>query len=143
MPYTRALLNSTLISLLVTIMPASFAQDVSILYRDNCAQWHNQHRLGGVGPALLPGNLKRLRKKAAIDVISNGRIATQMPGFSNKLSEKDIHALTELIYSPSEKPVVWGQTEIAASHIIHNDEQDLPDKPVFEVEDLLNLFLVV
>jgi mono/diheme cytochrome c family protein len=43
-----------------------------------------------MGPALLPGNLKRLRKKAAVDVIGNGRIATQMPAFADKLTPADI-----------------------------------------------------
>jgi hypothetical protein len=37
----------------------------------------------------------------------------------------------------------WDLPRIRASHIIHNLEQDLPDRPVFEVEDPLNLFLVV
>ena len=143
MSYTGVLFKSTLISLCIVITPASFAQDVAKLYQVNCAECHNQHRLGSMGPALLPGNLKRLRKKAAIDVINNGRVATQMPGFSKKLTEKEILALVEFIYSPSDKPVIWGLAEIVASHIIHNSEKDLPDRPVFEVEDLLNLFLVV
>ena len=38
------------------------------LYQDNCAACHNAYRLGGMGPALLPENLKRLRKKAAIEI---------------------------------------------------------------------------
>jgi WD40 repeat protein len=96
-----------------------------------------------MGPALLPGNLKRLRKKAAVDVITNGRVATQMPAFAEKLSAKDIEALAEYIFSPSEQAVVWGLTEIGASQIIHNKPGDLSDIPVFEVDDLLNMFLVV
>ena len=96
-----------------------------------------------MGPALLPGNLKRLRKPAAIDVISNGRIATQMPGFSDKLSPQDIESLVEFIYTPSTEPVVWGLPEITASRIIHNRAQDLSEQPVFAVDDPLNLFLVV
>ena len=39
--------------------------DTAKLYKDNCAECHNADRLGGMGPALLPENLKRLRKKAA------------------------------------------------------------------------------
>ncbi len=96
-----------------------------------------------MGPALLPENLKRLRKKAAIDVISNGRVATQMPAFGEKLSRQEIQSLVEYIYSPSEQLITWELAQIEASHIIHNLEKDLPDKPVFKVDDLLNLFLVV
>ena len=113
------------------------------LYKANCAECHGENRLGIMGPALLPGNLKRLRQKAAVDVIKNGRPATQMPAFAEKLSDQDILALSEYIYTPLEKTPVWGLTEINASHIIHNRETELPDKPVFKVDDLLNLFLVV
>ena len=113
------------------------------LYKANCAECHGENRLGIMGPALLPGNLKRLRQKAAVDVIKNGRPATQMPAFAEKLSEQDILALSEYIYIPLEEAPVWGLTEINASHIIHNRVSDLPDKPVFKVDDLLNMFLVV
>jgi len=54
------------------------------LYKDNCAECHSADRLGSMGPALLPENLKRLRKKAAIETIKNGRVATQMPAFKEK-----------------------------------------------------------
>lgn len=141
MPYNRPLLTAVLLCL--TLAHSAFAQEVKKLYKDNCAECHNDYRLGGMGPALLPGNLKRLRKKAAVDVITNGRVATQMPAFAEKLSAKDIEALVEYIFSPSEQAVVWGLTEIRASQIIHNKPGDLSDKPVFEVDDLLNMFLVV
>ena len=116
---------------------------VDKLYKDNCAECHNEHRLGAMGPALLPENLNRLRKTEAIEVISNGRIATQMPAFKDKLSDAQIQSLVEFVYTPLTETPVWGMDEIVASQIIHNTEKDLSDKPVFEVDDLLNLFLVV
>lgn len=131
------------ISLCLLLTPGAFAQDVNQLYQDNCAECHNALRLGGMGPALLPGNLKRLRKKAAVKVITNGRAATQMPAFADKLSQQDIQALAEYIFTPSKQTIVWGLPEISASHITHNKPEDLSDTPVFQVDDLLNLFLVV
>ena len=116
---------------------------VDRLYKDNCGECHNADRLGGMGPALLPENLKRLRKKAAIDVIANGRIATQMPAFKEKLNDEQIKSLVDYVYKPLKETPVWGMDEIRASQIIHNREEDLSDKPVFEVDDLLNMFLVV
>ena len=113
------------------------------LYKENCAECHGENRLGGMGPALLAGNLKRLHRKAAVEVIRQGRVATQMPAFAEKLSTEDIQALADYIYTPLKEVPVWGLSEIGASHIIHNRESELPDKPVFEVDDLLNLFLVV
>ncbi len=140
---TGVAIKFALLSLAFALTPSSFAQDATRLYQEHCAVCHNPQRLGGMGPALLPGNLKRLRKPAATEVISNGRIATQMPAFADKLTAADIEALVEFIYTPSSEPVIWGLPEITASRIIHNRPQDLPAEPVFKVDDMLNLFLVV
>ena len=119
------------------------AQNTIKLYQDNCAECHQENRLGGMGPALLPENLKRLRKKDAIDVIKNGRVATQMPAFKEKLNDEQIQLLVNYVYTPLKETPVWGMAQIRASQIIHNKASELPNKPVFEVDDLLNLFLVV
>jgi len=96
-----------------------------------------------VSPALLPENLKRLRKKASIDVIVNGRVATQMSAFKEKLNDEQIKSLVDYVYTPLKVTPVWGMDEIGTSQIIYKREEDLSDKPVFEVDDLLNMFLVV
>lgn len=99
-----------------------------------------------MGPALLPGNLKRLKKKQAIQVISQGRAATQMPAFADKLNSKQIQALADLIYVPAATTPVWGEKAITASHIVYklastgNDAKSV--QPVYAA-DPLNLFLVV
>jgi WD40 repeat protein len=139
----RALPLTFSILALFLLAPVSQAADTEQLYQDHCAQCHNAKRLGGMGPALLPGNLKRLRKPAASDVISQGRVATQMPAFADKLDSAQIESLVEYIYTPSSETLVWGLPEINASHIQHNRVEDLPAQPVFEVDDMLNLFLVV
>ena len=133
-------------TLVVTLSNAALAKsidDVKKLYKNNCAECHSEHRLGGMGPALLPENLKRLKKKEAAKVIKNGRVATQMPSFKEKLSDKEVQSLVDYVYTPLKETPVWGMDEIKASQIIHNKESDLPNKPVFEVADLLNMFLVV
>ncbi|MEK9797209.1 MAG: c-type cytochrome, partial [Alphaproteobacteria bacterium] len=53
--------------------------DGRILYQQHCAACHGDDRLGQIGPALLPENLRRLRKKSASATIAKGRPATQMP----------------------------------------------------------------
>jgi mono/diheme cytochrome c family protein/WD40 repeat protein len=127
MPATPVSFTIAVIGLLLCAIPPSLAvetkaTDAASLYRDNCAECHNEHRLGGMGPALLPGNLKRLRKKAAVGVISNGRVATQMPAFKEKLSDAEIQSLVDYVYTPLKETPVWGMEEIRASHIIHNRE---------------------
>ena len=116
--------------------------DTGALYQQHCAECHSKDRLGAMGPALLPENLKRLRKKAAGKVISEGRTATQMPPFQEKLSPTQIQSLVDLIYTPLKSIPHWGMQEMRASHLIHNRPQDLPDRPVFTA-DMWNLFIVV
>src|SRR6476661_8017310 len=82
-------------------------------YTAHCAACHGLDRLGGSGPALLPENLERLRKPAAAETIAKGRMATQMPAFTDKLSAADIDALVAYIYAPPATPPVWGEREIA------------------------------
>ncbi|WP_196140170.1 nitrite reductase [Aliikangiella sp. G2MR2-5] len=111
-------------------------------YLQHCASCHGEARLGGIGPALLPDNLSRTRKKAAIDVISNGRALTQMPGFGALLSEKQIKAVADYVYQPPKLLPKWEAKEIGASRVEHFDQDKLGNKPVFKA-DLQNLFIVV
>lgn len=122
------------------------ASNTNALYQQHCASCHGDDRLGGMGPALLPGNLKRLKKNNAAKVISDGRIATQMPGYGEKLNSKQVQSLVELIYTPLDYIPIWGKNEINASLIISKqvltDEDSESVKPVYDA-DPLNLFLVV
>lgn len=129
-------------ALLVFPSGARAGEDTAGLYGKHCAECHGADRLGGMGPALLPGNLKRLRRPAAATVIGEGRAATQMPGFGDSLTAEQIDGLVALIYTPLPELPRWGMTEIAASRIRHVDPATLPDKPAHGA-DPLNLFVVV
>lgn len=134
-------ITSALLLLVANISYAKPAND-DVLYQQHCASCHGVTRLGSMGPALLPENLKRLRKNEASEVISKGRAATQMPAFANKLSEKEIESLVNYVYAPLAKIPKWGLEEINTSHITHFKSDDLADKPIFKA-DMLNLFIVV
>ena len=116
--------------------------DAAKNFADHCASCHGADRLGLVGPALLPENLERLRKPEAFKTIAEGRTASQMAGFADKLSQAEIQQLVDLIYQPLPKAPVWGADEIITSHLQHEPAGSLPDKPVFTA-DPLNLFIVV
>lgn len=127
----------------ITELAADTAEDQALpLYQQHCAACHGDDRLGGIGPALLPQNLKRLRKKKAIATIAKGRIATQMPGFNEQLSPEQIEQVTAFIYKPLPEIPVWGASEIEPTHIVHNPVETLAPKPVHN-SDLMNLFTVV
>lgn len=113
------------------------------LYLQQCAACHGPDRLGGMGPALLPENLGRLKKAEAEKVIREGRAATQMLGYEDILNDQQIADLTDYIYQPPSHELKWGETQIRDSRIVNHPQGSLPDEPVFEVDDLMNLFLVV
>ena len=115
-------------------------------FQKHCASCHGDDRLGRIGPALLPENLKRLRKNKAIATITNGRIATQMPAFKETLNKQQIQALVDLIYTPLDSTPKWQAQDIEQSHIVYQDaykKSNAPSvKPNYDA-DPLNLFLVV
>jgi WD40 repeat protein len=118
------------------------AEPAAKLYQTHCAQCHHSERLGSMGPALLPENLRRLRKPKAIKVITEGREATQMPPFGEILSADEIKSLVKMIYTPLAKMPTWGMIDIKSSRVIHVPRAELPEKPVHSAE-LLNMFIVV
>lgn len=118
------------------------AQGADKVYQQQCAACHGAERLGGMGPALLPENLERLRRAEAVKVISGGRAATQMPAFADKLDTAQIEALADYVYAPPAVRPVWTLAEIKASRIEHVAANTLGSKPVFSA-DPLNLFVVV
>ena len=118
---------------------------VQTVYKEHCAACHGETRFGGIGPALLPENLARLRKPEALKVIAEGRVATQMPGFADKLDAQQMQQLADLIYSEVNPAPQWGESEIRASQVVNADAAKLPDQPGpgLKGADPLNLFIVV
>jgi len=121
---------------------AEVSDKVKADYKQHCAACHGVERLGIMGPALLPDNLKRLRQKKAAVVIAEGRAATQMPAFKNVLDENQRKALVDYIFTQPTVTPTWQEKDILASQVVTHKLNELPDKPVFEA-DLMNLFLVV
>jgi cytochrome c553 len=112
------------------------------LYQTHCASCHGAGRLGGMGPALLPENLSRLKKPEAARMIAQSRPGVQMPAFREKLRDEDIAKLVELIYTPLVPAPAWSEADIRASRIVQHAPGTLPAKPQFDA-DPLNLFVVV
>lgn len=111
------------------------------LYQQECASCHGADRLGGQGPALIPEALVRVRESVAREVIQKGRVATQMPGFSEKLAPEAIEQLVKYIYKPLPNVPKWTQADIAATRELAASPPRT-DKPLHK-SDPLNLFVVV
>ena len=122
--------------------PAQAAIDAGALFQQQSASCHGEQRTGLMGPALLPESLERLRKPEALKTITLGRPATQMPAFHDKLTDNEIAALAQWIYTPVEPAPRWAEADIRASHVVLADASKLPAKPVWSA-DPMNLFVVV
>lgn len=132
--------DALLVVLVLSASPA-LASDVAKLFVDNCAECHGSDRLGRLGPALLPENLGRMQGPRAISVITEGRTATQMPGFATKLDKDEIAALAAFIATPLPAVPEWGIEQIAASRVVHASAPAV-ERPRFDA-DPMNLFVVV
>ena len=115
------------------------------LYQLNCASCHGHDRFGITGPALFPESLARLRKPEAIKTISEGRVATQMLGFAERLGKDEIAALADYIYTAVSPTPSFTEADIKASRIVTHATGSLPAKPadIFKGVDMMNLFIVV
>lgn len=145
LPISRILKTVLLLStnlLAVPALQADTGRQTEALYQQHCASCHATDRLGGMGPALLPENLSRLRQTEAEKVITSGRPATQMPAFGDTLSQASVSALANFIYQPPDVTPGWGEQDILGSHLLPHPRGSLPDEPVYEA-DMMNLFLVV
>lgn len=111
-------------------------------YQQLCSVCHGQQRIGGTGPALLPESLGRIKKAEAIQVVSHGRPASQMIGYTDVLSTDQISQLVDYLYSPAANPPSWSSEDTLATHRLFVDQSSLPDTPQHD-SDPMNLFVVV
>ncbi|MCD6664575.1 MAG: nitrite reductase, partial [Hydrogenophaga sp.] len=116
--------------------------DAKALYQQHCAVCHGDQRTGAMGPALLPESLTRLRPTEALEVITHGRVATQMPGFAQQLSASELSALAAFIRNPVVPTPRWGEDDIRASRVFHPAPAADPATPLWTA-DPMNLFVVV
>jgi mono/diheme cytochrome c family protein/DNA-binding beta-propeller fold protein YncE len=120
--------------------PASV--DAAALYQQHCLSCHGAQRTGGMGPALLPHSLERVRPAEVLKVISQGRAATQMPAFDKTLSAEQIQTLASWVRSPGDVEPRWTEADIRASRVASPVPPGQPATPVWKA-DPMNLFVVV
>ncbi|WP_374668448.1 cytochrome D1 domain-containing protein [Ramlibacter sp.] len=116
--------------------------DAAGLYATHCAACHGGDRIGGMGPALLPQSLERLRRAEAPSVIRAGRPASQLPGSGDRLDAAQVEALAAWIYTPVSPAPTWSERDIVASRTFDEAAAALPARPRWEA-DPMNLFVVV
>ena len=115
--------RNTLASLLAVLIiaPGLAGADPATIYDEHCAECHGGGRLGGIGPALIPETLKRMRGPKVTEVILEGRISTQMPAFSEEIEASDVDELAAWLKTPLERSPEWGSAEITESREMRDD----------------------
>jgi len=141
-----AMLAKLVLALGVMAMGVDIAKaqpvDAAKLYQQHCAACHGATRTGGMGPALLPESLERLRPAEALAVIKDGRAATQMPGFGQTLNEAEVAAVAAWLRTPVLPAPQWGEADIRASRVALAGAERLAPKPQWSA-DPMNVFIVV
>ncbi|MCH2241003.1 MAG: nitrite reductase [Aquabacterium sp.] len=121
---------------------ATPAATPAALFQQHCASCHGAQRTGGMGPALLPESLSRLKPAEARQVITHGRPATQMPAFGSTLSAQQIEQLAAHLYTPVVPVPSWGEADIRGSRTFDAQSRNWPAQPSWRA-DPMNLFVVV
>jgi cytochrome c55X len=67
------------------------------LLKHDCGSCHGMTRKGGLGPALLPENLRDFPPEFLVTTILDGRPGTPMPPWRGELSEADAMWLVEAL----------------------------------------------
>ncbi|PRY21875.1 mono/diheme cytochrome c family protein [Aliiruegeria haliotis] len=125
----------------LALQPVAGAADPATDYQELCVECHGASRLGGIGPALIPETLKRMRGPNLESVIRDGRDATQMPAFSEELDSTRIAELAAFLKTPLAEIPPWGEAEITASREMVESYAPV-DRPIW-ASDPMNITLVV
>jgi len=135
-------MRPALLGLLLLCSIPAWGGDMAALYGQHCQSCHGADRLGGMGPALLPESLERLKPAEVVDTIRNGRQATQMQGFAGRLNDEDIRQLAVWLAQAPGKSPQWTAADMRASRQVLSDPATQPARPVYAANPQ-NLFVVV
>ena len=87
--------------MMIPLTPVSAALDTArqaeLLYllKHDCGSCHGMTRKGGLGPPLLPGNLRDRPPLLMENTVLDGRPGTPMPPWRGLLTEQEVHWLLE------------------------------------------------
>lgn len=92
-----------LLAMMVHLTPASSAPDTAreaelmYLLKHDCGSCHGMTRKGGLGPPLLPANLRDRPSELMVNTVLDGRPGTPMPPWRGQLTEQEAHWLVDVL----------------------------------------------
>jgi len=102
--------------------PAAVEFDAAATYALKCASCHGARRYGGYAPPLIQTTLAHKPDPALVGAILQGLPATQMPAFSDQLSDAEARGLIEFFRQPGAE-VHWSLADIEASRVEETSER--------------------
>jgi cytochrome c55X len=83
---------------LVSAAPDELHQaELLYLLKHDCGSCHGMTRKGGLGPPLLPANLRDRPRDLLVHTVLDGRPTTPMPPWRGQLTEAEVHWLVEML----------------------------------------------
>lgn len=76
---------------------AARQDELLYLLRHDCGSCHGMTRKGGLGPALLPGNLRERSREVLVATVLDGRPGTPMPPWRGQLTESEARWLVDML----------------------------------------------
>jgi len=89
--------------MMIQLIPVSAALDntrqAELLYllKHDCGSCHGMTRKGGLGPPLLPGNLRDRPQLLLVNTVLDGRRGTPMPPWRGQLTEPEVQWLVDVL----------------------------------------------
>ncbi|MGZ8097117.1 MAG: cytochrome D1 domain-containing protein [Methylosarcina sp.] len=113
-------------------------QKMHQLYEDNCASCHGSDHGGFLAPPLNSETLKGRSPTVLRTIVMTGSFDTLMPPFYGRLSDDDIRGVIKhLQNTPKLDNPPWTIEDMKASlKVLIADESKLPNKPVYQIDDM-------
>jgi cytochrome c55X len=86
-----------MVSPLFAAPDASRQAELLYLLKHDCGSCHGMTRKGGLGPPLLPENLRDRPPLLMVNTVLHGRPGTPMPPWRGQLTEQDASWLVEVL----------------------------------------------
>ena len=93
-PFVFCLLSS-MTATVFSAPDATRQAELLYLLKHDCGSCHGMTRKGGLGPPLLPGNLREQPQQLMVNTVLDGRPGTPMPPWRGQLTVQEVQWLVE------------------------------------------------
>ncbi len=95
MPFIASLLLASASPLAMADISTERQSELIYLLKQDCGSCHGMTLKGGLGPALLPGNLNGKPRELLVSTILEGRAGTAMPPWKSMLTQDEAEWIAE------------------------------------------------